>query len=256
MGRTIIFLAALAIIVQTQGQVTDIVRGEYWIQQDDGVDGINIPFAIGGANDVVDFQLPIDLTGYAPGTYDVGIRVLDGTGHWSLTSHAAVLVIAPEVAGVIDQIETFFLPGPDPYFGMAEQHAVVSPSAELQDYQFEVPALLADWGDTLMIRSRDSHRRWSLTNHVIVYGSTNANELANKTNISVYPNPFAEQIKVQPTDDQPVRVILYDPQGKLVVDRIIRSETMLDLSKEASGMYTAFFWKDLKVIHRVTLVKQ
>jgi hypothetical protein len=179
MGRTIIFLAALAIIVQTQGQVTDIVRGEYWIQQDDGVDGINIPFAIGGANDVVDFQLPIDLTGYAPGTYDVGIRVLDGTGHWSLTSHAAVLVIAPEVAGVIDQ-----------------------------------------------------------------------------ANISVYPNPFAEQITVQPTDDQPVRVILYDPQGKLVVDRIIRSETVLNLTGRASGMYTAFFWKDLKVIHRVTLVKQ
>jgi hypothetical protein len=31
---------------------------------------------------------------------------------------------------------------------------------------------------------------------------------------------------------------------------------MIDLCRHASGSYTAFFWKDLERMHRVSLVKQ
>ena len=108
----------------------------------------------------------------------------------------------------------------------------------------------------LMVRALDLVGRWSLTNRVIVDGSTSAEELSAAFAISTYPNPFTEGITVRIDDGQPVRVILYDPQGKLIYDETLNGETRIDLSQHANGSYTAFFWKEMKRIHRVQLVKQ
>ena len=54
---------------------------------------------------------------------------------------------------------------------------------------------------------------------------------------------------------QPLRVILYDPQGRLVHDQMVTQETHIDLQRFANGAYTAFFWKEKDRIHRVTLIK-
>jgi len=333
MLRKITLLLCLAAFGRAEAQNINIVSGEYWIDTDLGWD-LNTSFEITDAPDVAALQLPINMTGYAPGTHTIGIRTLDEDGKWSLTNfskvvvipeppqiqdltemeyflnqdpgfgngltawtgsttdlentafspdlssavigintlftrsrstdgtwsltnHSPILVIEPDTVGVIDRVQIFALPNADPGFGQATTYSVPSPASDLNDLAFDAPVPV-DFivSDTIMVRAHDSQGRWSLTNHVIVAGCTDVDELATKTNISVYPNPFAEQITVRPSDDQPLRVILYDPQGKLVVDRIIRSETVLDLANQASGMYTAFFWKDLKVIHRVTLVKR
>jgi len=334
MLRTTTLLAWLALAGGAQAQ--DMIRGEYFIDQDNGVgSSTNTSFDIVDAPTAT-LSMDIATTGFAPGVHTIGIRTLDGNarwshtnftalviteptpaiedlaqveyflnedpgwgqghvvwagttpdlqaasyialldgategvhtlfirsrtadGRWGHTNHIPLVVIAPpEPLADIDRIETFWISGEvDPGFGLALGEPISTPDIDFIDIAFNRPQLPGfSWDDTLAVRTRDANGRWSHTNFIEVTGSTSTEELAAKAGISVYPNPFAEQLTVRPSDDQPLRVILYDPQGKLVVDRMVHSETVLDLANQASGMYTAFFWKDLKVIHRVTLVKR
>ncbi|MBK6368744.1 MAG: T9SS type A sorting domain-containing protein [Flavobacteriales bacterium] len=168
-----------------------------------------------------------DLSNAVVGINTLFIRSRTSDGRWSLTNHSAIVVIDLDTTiGVIDRIETFALPGVDPGFGNADQHTVTGPGSEMTDYVFTapIPVDLVVY-DTLMVRSHDSRGFWSLTNKVIVAGYTNVEDLASATNISVYPNPFAEGFTVKTEDGGPLRVILYDPQGKLVYDRVITGNT-------------------------------
>lgn len=326
-------IACLLAMGHAQAQTADMLRGEYWIDQDLGV-GSNTPFVLTDDPDVAGVILPVSLAGYGPGVHTIGIRTLNDDGHWSLTnfskavvievppvppidlteteyflnedpgfgngftawtgstvdasevmfnpdlsnavtgintlfvrsrtsdgvwsltSHRAVVVTEPDETTDIVRIETFSLPGLDPGFGAADQHVVSSPSTNLSEYVFDVP-VPQDFNlyDTLMVRVMDANGRWSLTNRVIVDGSTSAEELGATYGISTYPNPFTEGITVRTEDGQPLRVVLYDPQGKLVHDKVLNGETYIDLGQHASGTYTAFFWKELERIHRVQLVK-
>jgi hypothetical protein len=74
--------------------------------------------------------------------------------------------------------------------------------------------------------------------------------------INVYPNPFAETMTVSATDAAPLRFILYDGQGRLVLDERFAQQGIFDLKRHASGVYQAYFWKDAKHIHAVKLVKR
>ena len=331
MIRATLSLAALALTGGAQAQ--NILRGEYFIDQDQGF-GQNIAFEITDASEVADLNVAIDLAGYDPGTHTIGIRTyndssrwcltnfsravittpppplddiveveyflnqdpyfgegliawagnsLDGTitfepdlstavvgvntlflrsrtsdGRWSLTNHSPIVVIeADTTTGVIDRIETFALPGVDPGFGNADQHPVIGPDSDMPGYIFTAPIPPDFLGmDTLMIRSHDSHGKWSLTNHVVVEGSTDVDEIALKTGISAYPNPFTEGVTIRTDDGKPVRLILYDAQGKQVHDQVVRGETLVSFQGLANGAYTAFFWKELERIHRVQLVKR
>jgi hypothetical protein len=331
MTRVTLWLVALALAGATQAQ--NILRGEYFIDQDLGF-GENIAFEIVDAPQVSDLDVIVDLAGYDPGTHTIGIRTYNDSSRWSLTNFSKAVIIAPaaplddlveveyflnqdpdfgegQVAwtgnspdeqitfepdlsgavvgintlfirsrtsddrwsltnhsaivvidldttiGVIDRIETFALPTADPGFGNADQHTPTGPDSNMLDYAFNVPVpqdfMLAD---TLMVRSHDSRGFWSLTNHVVVEGSTDVDELASNSGISVFPNPFTDGITVQPRDTQPLRVIIYDAQGQLVHNEVLNTSTRIDLSGLSHGAYTAFFWKDTERIHRVTLVKQ
>ncbi|MBZ0205856.1 MAG: T9SS type A sorting domain-containing protein [Flavobacteriales bacterium] len=327
-------IACLLAMGHAQAQTANMVRGEYWINQDLGI-GANIPFTLSSTPDVSDLDLPISLAGYGAGMHTIGIRTLDADGHWSLTNfskalaievppalpsdlteteyflnqdpgfgngptawtgnttdtlgatfnpdlsaategintlfirsrtsdgvwgltnHRAVVVITPEAPTDIVRVETFALPQDDPGFGMADQDMVTNPAMDLSAYAFDAP-VPTDFilNDTLMVRCMDANGRWSLTNYVTVDGSTSVESLTTSTHISVYPNPFTEGITVRTADGLPVRVVLYDPQGKLVHDKMLTGETFIHLEGQASGAYTAFFWKDLERIHRVTLIKQ
>jgi len=74
--------------------------------------------------------------------------------------------------------------------------------------------------------------------------------------IALYPNPFTDGTTVRSEDGKPIRVVLYDPQGRLVHDKVLNGETYIDLQGLANGTYTAFFWKELERIHKVQLIKQ
>jgi hypothetical protein len=334
MPRSITALACLLALGSTQAQTADLVRGEYWIDQDLGI-GANTMFALSNTSQVPGLQLPISMAGYGPGVHTIGLRTLDADGLWSLTNfttavvieplpappaglveteyflnedpgfgnglsawsgndtdtagvqinpdlsdavtgvntlffrsrtsdgvwsltnHRPVLVIEPEEATEIVQVETFALPGPDPGFGSGDQHSVISPAIDLSAYVFDAPLVSGtDLYDTVMVRSRDASGRWSLTNRVIIDGSTAVEDLGAAAGIAVFPNPFTDAFTVRTADAQPVRVIVYDAQGKLVHDQLVNGKDRVDLSAHSSGTYTVFFWKEADRIHRVQLVKQ
>ena len=245
-----------AVITEPPATLDELVEVEYFLNQDPYFDEGLTAWTGSSLDEPITFEP--DMSNAVVGVNTLFIRSRTSDGRWSLTNHSPIVVIDPDTTiGVIDRIETFPLPGADPGFGNADQHAVTEPSSDIVNYVFTAPVpqdfLLLD---TLMIRSRDSRGKWSLTNHVIVEGNTDVDDLASKTGISVFPNPFTDAFTVQPADAQPLRVILYDPQGKLVHDEVLNSSKRIDLSGLSNGAYTAFFWKDLERIHRVTLIKQ
>ncbi|MCO5275324.1 MAG: T9SS type A sorting domain-containing protein [Flavobacteriales bacterium] len=235
---------------------SDLSETEYFLNEDPGF-GNALTAWTGSTADAVDVMFNPDLSNAATGVSTLFVRTRTSDGVWGLTNHRAVVVIEPEEPSDIVRIETFGLPGPDPGFGAADQHVVSTPATDLAEHVFDAPVPLNfNIYDTLMVRALDLVGRWSLTNRVIVDGSTSAEELSAAFAISTYPNPFTEGITVRTDDDKPLRVVLYDPQGKLVHDKVRNGESYIDLHGLASGTYTAFFWKEPERIHRVQLVKQ
>ncbi|MBK6543099.1 MAG: T9SS type A sorting domain-containing protein [Flavobacteriales bacterium] len=148
----------------------------------------------------------------------------------------------------------------DPGFGVGDPIGGWIVSADTSgEFQVHVPSNIG-WGHHLLyVRTLDQHGHWSLTNWAVdsvFVDPTDLGDLTAQTGISVYPNPFAETVTVQPAEAKPLRVILYDPQGKLVYDKMLTATTTIDLNGMVAGGYTAFFWQDQERIHRTTLIKQ
>ncbi|MBK8340939.1 MAG: T9SS type A sorting domain-containing protein [Flavobacteriales bacterium] len=249
--------SSAVVIAEPATPPSDLAEIRYFLNEDPSF-GNELVAWTGSAVNASGLSFNPDLTDAVAGINTLFIRSRTSDGHWGPTNHTSILVIEPDTSiGLIDRIETFALPAQDPGFGQADQHMVSSPENDLFVYEFDTPIPIDFMlGDTLMIRSRDTGGRWSLTNHVTVDGSTDVDELAGKTGITVYPNPFVETITVQPSEAKPLRVTLYDPAGKLVYDKMLMSATNIDLSGQASGAYTAFFWQEPERIHRTTLIKQ
>lgn len=233
----------------------DLVETEYFLNEDPGFG--NGPTAwTGSTTNAAGVMFNPDLSSAVAGINTLFLRSRSSNGVWSLTNQCAIVVIEPEEVADIVRIETFALPGPDPGFGMADQHSVSAPDTDLV-YAFDAP-VPQDFVayDTLMVRAMDANGSWSLTNQVVVEINQSVDDLKATWGISAYPNPFTEGITVRTDDELPVRVVLYDPQGKLVHDRVLIGETRISLQGHANGTYTAFFWKEAERIHRVQLVKQ
>ena len=235
----------------------EIIRTEYFLNTDpfwgNGHDA-----NVSGSDDLPAVATTADLSDGHVGMNTLFYRTLDAERHWSITNHVP-LYIADSSHGVVVRAESFW--DVDPGFGGGDplQNWTQGENVSGEFYVY-VPDTLTPGNHKLYIRSLDSRGRWSLTNwkadSVSVEQNTGLSDLSTNTGISVFPNPFTDAITVQPADAQPLRVILYDPQGKLVHDEVLNTSKRIDLSGLSNGAYTAFFWKDLERIHRVTVVKQ
>jgi len=245
------------LITEPPPPIDDLVEVEYFLNQDPGL-GAGTTAWVGSDTDTASLTFTADLTDATAGVNTLFVRSRTADGVWGHTNHTAVLVTpTPPALPVIDRVEAFNLTdGPDPGFGNATPFTVSDPQSNLVVVTLtsDLPMILLTM-DTLAIRSHDADGKWSQTNFVSVL-ETSVVVLNTAVGISVYPNPFTEGITVKTNDGMPVRVVLYDPQGKLVHDKLLTGETHIDLQTLASGTYTAFFWKDLERIHRVQLVKQ
>ncbi len=242
------------LVVIAPPESPDVVRVEYFLNNDPGF----ATASTGWTGSTADLQAHVftpDLSDAQTGQNTLLLRTYDASGHWSLTNHIAVNVIPTPEQGVIDAAETFALRDKDPGFGAADPHAFSVPDDQLVDSVFNAPVPVQYLlGDTLMIRTHDSRGNWSLTNHVATDFSTSTAELEDRTGINVGPNPFRDQVTIDPHGNT-VRVFIYDPLGQLVCDRMVRTRTVLDLGARASGTYQAFFWGTDALLHRLSLVK-
>ncbi|MBK7390474.1 MAG: T9SS type A sorting domain-containing protein [Bacteroidetes bacterium] len=62
--------------------------------------------------------------------------------------------------------------------------------------------------------------------------STTSNPL-----LHIYPNPATEIVRVHTSNNNPQTLIIFDPLGKIVLQKEIAGETMLDVSGLAGGAY-------------------
>lgn len=232
-----------------------LTKIEYFVDEDPSFGSGTTAWA-GSTTDAASVTFAPDLSGVEPGAHTLFVRSIMADGKWGLTNSTPILVTAPDVTGEMVHAEAFNVTaGPDPGFGSAVPFTIADPQVVFSGTLTSDEELPIEGNATLAIRGLDSNGKWSLTNFIMVI-ITNLNDLASSFAISTYPNPFTEGITVRTDDGQPVRVVLYDPQGRLVHDKMLNGDGYIDLSQHASGTYTAFFWKELERIHRVQLVKQ
>lgn len=243
------------VYINAAPRTSDIVRTVYFWNADGGWNSGTDSDMDGSAN--VSGPATASLDGTTPGINTLFMRSLDADGHWSLTNAVPVYVEAVR-SGEIVAAESFW--DMDPGFGQGDPVPDWTSGVNvLSDFGVTVPVGIDVGFHKLYIRTKDSHGHWSLTNwqqSTIDIGDVVGDALAEGFGISTYPNPFTEGITVRMSDGLPVRVILYDPQGKLVHDKVLSGESYIDLSGHASGSYTAFFWNKAERIHRVALIKE
>lgn len=246
-----------------QGQILlaqNIVAGEYWVDNDPGF-GLATPFdpALPQLDSISDHLLQVTSPDLDPGMHTIGYRTKDDNSRWSLTKLRPIFV-ADSSHGIILEVEYFW--DVDPGFGQSPTDTVfANPALDWQGTVVATVPLGIGQGDHILyMRSKDSRGRWSLTNVVdtVSVDSVITLSLAESANMgaTIFPNPFNETLTLSTADGKPVRLTLYDANGRLVLDRFIRSSEPIDVSGHASGPYTVFLWKDKNRILKTTLIKQ
>jgi hypothetical protein len=252
MKKLTILLFLLASVVQAQ---TNISKIEYFFDRDPGFDSAITFTGFAHASDV-QFQIAIP-ENLPLGIHTIGMRSKDSSGIWSHTNFFSIN-IADTSNGSITTLEYFW--DADPGFGYGMDTIINSPIQDITNgilYAYVPNTIVSQGIHFLFVRSQDSRGRWSHTNYdSILVTITDVKDLENQIGVQAFPNPFTEQLTIKPTDNSKVRIIIYDPQGKLVIDRMIQEETQLNLKECKSGMYTAFFWKEKDRIYTMKLVKQ
>jgi len=151
-------LLLLASLVHAQ----QLQRGEYFFDADPGFGNATaITFT---AAPEVDLQIPIGVSGLAPGGHILGIRMKDGAGHWGLTNRRSFTVAASVVGGDLVAGEYYF--DNDPGIGNATSFTFAAAQQISYTQAFPV-ASLAPGGHVLGLRLKDIGGHWGLTNRRI-----------------------------------------------------------------------------------------
>ncbi len=196
--------------------------------------------------------VPASLT---TGIHTIGVRSKDTEGNWSHTNFYPVL-INDTSTGVIVSLEYFW----DVDTGFY-QNLSYTPSSSVTDLSNElmnisVPFNLPFGQHNVFIRSRDSRGRWSHTNYALGIDVISGLEHLKESNITIYPNPCVDQLRISSLNNQQMRFILYNERGQLIIDKIMKQSEQINTSHFAPGAYTAFVWAEKNRIYKATIIKQ
>lgn len=89
-----------------------------------------------------------------------------------------------------------------------------------------------------------------------VNGTVDVTELEATAGISIFPNPFTDLITIRPVASEQARVIIYDNQGKKVMDLVVNEETILGTQLLAKGVYSVFTIIEHNKFYHTKMVKQ
>ncbi|GAB1452384.1 hypothetical protein MASR2M47_24400 [Draconibacterium sp.] len=249
---TLIAFAAIATSAFSQ----NITRGEYFIDVDPGF-GKATGFEITHPDS--DFIRAITIpyaSFHSQGYHNLFMRTKDSNGNWSQTSRSFVEADNPDISKVI-KVEYFF--NADNGFG--NNSFVLLDASPDKTWDFTIPAdkLPMEWkaNDTLFVRVQDGINSWSQTTLIdsLNFVMVGINQLEDITGVSIFPNPFSDEIHVSMKTDGLLRLVLYNDQGQLILDKKIEKSEVINTQLLAAGVYVAAIYADKEKLFGTKIIK-
>lgn len=248
------------VMVLTPPANTSIDSIEYFFNTDSNFGAGTQVIGFSVQPDIQNLAVPIP-TNLTAGIHTVGFRSRDSDGNWSHTNFFPVYILDTTAAGVIDSLEYFW--DSDTGFSANSRviptHLVLDLNSDIMNAYVPLSFSSFPSPHVLFVRSHDRNGVWSHTNYIQIFVDTNhvgINELKAETGISIYPNPISTEFNISSIDNSKFRLIIYDINGKLIIDQWILEKSVIDMHAYSPGTYVAYIWKGLNTIHTIKLLKQ
>jgi hypothetical protein len=256
MKKPNMFIAFVAIAINTFSQ--NIIEGEYFIDSDPGF-GAATGFLIMIPDSDFTQAITIPFTSFSgPGYHNLFLRTRDSNGNWSHTSRSFVEVDDNSDLSEIVKVEYFF----NKDYGFGNNTFVLIDKSADKTWNFKIPfnQFPTDWkaNNTLSFRVQEgSANNWSLTTlidslNLILVG---INELEEISGVSVYPNPFSDEINVSLKKDDNLRLVLYNDAGKQILDKHIEKSAILNTRYLITGFYLIVFYSGKQKLYGTKIIK-
>lgn len=254
MKTVIALIAFVAIAASAFSQ--NIIKGEYFIDTDPGF-GNATGFTIAVPDSDFTQVLTIPYASFpSPGYHNLFMRAQDANGNWSQTCRSFIEVDDNNKLEVV-KVEYFF--NADNGF---ENNSFILLDASVENiWDFNIPfnQLPAEWkaNDTLFVRVQDKMKGWSQTTildslNFVMVGIDNLEEI---TGVSIYPNPFSDEIHVSLRKDGILRMVLYNDRGQIIMDRKVEKSEVINTQLLATGVYVAVIYADKEKLYGTKIIK-
>ena len=256
MKNLIIFIVFTSIAIGAFSQ--NIIRGEYFIDTDPGFgNATGFTFVIPDSDFTHVFTIPFaSFPGY--GYHNLFIRTLDSNDFWSQTTRSFIEVGDNSINSDINRVEYFF--NIDNGFGN-NAYAVLDVSPD-KTWNFEIPfeMLPADWkvNDTLFLRVQENaNNLWSQTSFIdsLNFVMVGIEDLEKLTGVTVFPNPFFDEIGISSKNENKLRVVIYNNAGILFLDKTVNSNEKINTQLLTSGVYLIVIYVKNQKVFGTKIIK-
>lgn len=256
MKKQIMFLVLAALTINAFSQ--NIIKGEYFIDSDPGF-GNATEFLIALPDSDLTQLNSIPYESFpGPGYHNLFLRTLDSDGNWSHTSRSFIEADEVSDLGKVIKVEYFF--NSDNGFGN-NAFVLIEPKAD-ETWNFSIPFahLPSEWkaNDTLLLRVQDgSKNNWS---HTALIDSLNfimvgVMELEEFSGVSVFPNPFSNEINVSLKKTDKVKLVLYNEVGQIVFNKKVNNSEIINTQFITPGFYVMVIYSDSQKLYGTKIVK-
>lgn len=256
MKKLIMLFAFAAIAINVLSQ--NVIRGEYFIDSDPGF-GNATGFLTALPDSDFTQVITISYTSF-PGTgyHNVFLRTLDSNGKWSHTSRSFVEVDENSDLSEVIKVEYFF--NNDNGFGNNPFVLIEATSDSSWNFNIPYDQLPTEWkaNDTLSFRIQEGlNYNWSHTTLIdsLNFILVNIKELEEISGVSVYPNPFSDEINISSKSINPMRFVLYNNVGQLIFDKQIEKSAVINTHFLTPGLYFFVFYSDKQKLFGTKIIK-
>lgn len=246
------------IVVSISAFSQNIIRGEYFIDSDPGF-GNATGFSFALPDSDLTHEFTIHFASFPdPGYHNLFMRTQDSNNNWSQTSRNFIDAGDNSEMSEVIKVEYFF--NVDNGFG--NNSFVLLEASPENTWNFEIPfdMLPAEWkaNDTLSIRVMEStNSSWSQTTLIdsLNFVMVGIDDLKKLTGISVFPNPFFDEIGIISKNESDLRVALYNNAGLLMLDKTVSNDEKINTKFLASGVYLIVVYKSNRKLFGAKIVK-
>lgn len=237
----------------------NIIRGEYFIDSDPGF-GNATGFIVANPDSDFTHVFTIPFASFpGPGYHNLFFRTQDSNNVWSQTTRNFIDVGNNSNISDVLKAEYFF--SADNGFG--NNSYVLLDASPDNTWNFNIPfdMLPTDWktDDTLFLRVQENtNNTWSQTSFIdsLNFVMVGIEDIEKVTGVSVFPNPFFDEIGISSKNENNLRVLFYNNAGKLLIDKTVNNYEKINTQSLASGVYLIVFYVNDQRLFGVKVVKR